>query len=317
MQHWRFIVRYDKIGVGRGDIMNGKTETIAQMSFHFEGLEDHQIDVSVLTETLSAINNLMLETQNTCMSGTECNLKVTANRAGSFVTDLQVFAATAVTMFTPENVSYASDMVSLILDFFDIKKFIKSKFPKLLEKQKDKIIITNSENETHEYPIACKGFFENAKIENAVVQVIQNAERETQVTGISIEGNNKKMQKIQIPRMMFDKMSNPVIVDDSQKNVQEIVSDDTIFVRQADFMGNQKWQFQKDKRFSAKILDDEWIKDFKLLKYPIYPGVQFRVRLKTILTLSDDGLPVDGSAEYEIEKVLKVIYPEPSEQIGL
>jgi hypothetical protein len=290
--------------------MDEKLST-AKFTFAFEGT--HEISASHLAASLNALNTLVLETQETCYPDTSCNLKVVANREGSFEIDLSVLALTAISMFTSENINYALSITKLILQFFDIKKHIKDSLPKV-KKETDKTIVENKAGDVKEYSGEAYSFFKNAKIENAIVQIIEAGDTSRDVTGIKVTANGG--ERITIDGTEFRSLKTPV-VGDINVPTQTIASTDTFYVKQATFIGDAQWVFVKERPFHAKILDTIWLAEYAKAKHPIVPGIRIRADMLTVLQIGENGLPIEGRATHEIIKVHEVFYPEEFQQIEL
>lgn len=286
-----------------------KQLTMSNFSFTFEG--SSEIDATNLAAGLNALNSLVLETQETNYPDSKCNLKVKASREGSFEVDLSVLAMTAISFLTPENINYATNIAKLILQFFDIKKHIGNKKPKVT-KNTEKTIVENANGEIKEYPGKAYSFFTNAKIETAIVQIVESGQKAPDVTGMRIELDDG--DKLSISGNEFENMNLPV-VSDIDVPTQTIRSTDTFYIRQATVIGEEKWGLMKERPFNAKILDTDWLEEYKKGQHPIVPGIRIRADMITVLKIGESGLPIEGKATYEIIKVHDTLYPEEHQQI--
>ncbi len=291
--------------------MVDKNLSTSRFTFTFDGT--HEVNASLLAASLNALNTLVLETQETCYPDTSCNLKVTASREGSFEVDLSVLAVTAITLLTPENVNFAVNITKLILQFIDIKKHIKEKKTKVI-KEEEGTLVENADGICKRYTGEAYSFFNNAKIENAIVQFVDAGDASPNVTGIKVTTSDG--QQIAIDKAEFGSLKIPV-VDDIDIPTQTITSTDTFYVKQATFIGDAQWIFMKDRQFHAKIMDSDWLSEYKRAKHPIVPGTRMQAEIKTTLQIGEDGLPIEGKATYEIIKVHTIYYPEVYTQLEI
>ena len=224
-----------------------------------------------------------------------------------------MLALTATTLFTPINIEYAANIVSLIGAFFNAKKFLKGSKPKTVNPDvANGIVVENADGEKKSFAVGVSHLFENAKIDNSVIQIIGYANKNSEVEGISIM--DKSCDKIVgLGRDDFWGIMQPIA---AEKILEEsiITSTDTFYIRQPSMIGDAMWGFQKDTSFSARVLDAEWLAEFREAKHPIVPGTQVTVEMRTTLLIGDDGMPIDGKATREITKILKVLYPETYQQ---
>lgn len=286
-------------------------QNVTQSQFEFTFYGDNELNVETLITGLQSLNSLVMSTKETCLENTECNLKVVAHRPGSFIADLAIFAQTANTLFTPEQIDYAANCVELIVSFFEIKKFIGNHLPKRVEKKHGRLEVDNSEGKTARFTTKAEGFFKNATIENSIIQIITCAENNPEVNGIKITATNQRSAEIR--RSEFSTVDEPVI-DNIEHPVKELKSTDLFYIRQSACFGDSKWEFQKDHRFYAKILDAKWMKEYHEGKHAIIPGIQLKVEMTSYVRIGEDGLPIEGKTTYEITKVIDTIYPESAAQ---
>lgn len=290
--------------------MDKKLST-ANFSFSFEG--SNEIDASNLAMGLSALNSLVIETQETSYPDSTCNLKVKASREGSFEVDLSVLALTAISMFSPENINYAANITKLILQFFDIKKHIGNKKPKVT-KHTDKTIVENATGQIEEYSDKAYSFFANAKIETAIVQIVEAGQKAPDVTGLNLRLDDG--EQFSIGKTEFENMNIPVI-GDMDVPTQTIASTDTFYIKQATVLGDAQWVLMKERPLHAKMLDTNWLDEYRKGKHPIIPGVRIRADMVTVLQIGENGFPIEGKATHEIIKVHDTIYPEEHKQMEL
>lgn len=85
---------------------------------------------------------------------------------------------------------------------------------------------------------------------------------------------------------------------------KELVNEQELFliIGKPDFIGNAKWHFRHGKRsLGLKILDEDWLGDFRAGRYPIKPGDALRVRMRI-----EHHYDAQGNLESSIESIVKV-----------
>ncbi|MDR1490437.1 MAG: hypothetical protein LBS65_08170 [Desulfovibrio sp.] len=97
----------------------------------------------------------------------------------------------------------------------------------------------------------------------------------------------------------------------------EIISNDLVkilMVRRPDFLGDSKWEFRYEKKpFSAKIVDEGWLNDFRAGKIDIRPGDALRVMIRETVMYDNNGEVM--REECEILSVLGIT--KPAVQVSL
>jgi hypothetical protein len=75
-----------------------------------------------------------------------------------------------------------------------------------------------------------------------------------------------------------------------------------LIIGKPDFIGNAKWGFRHGKKnLSLKIVDEEWLQQFRNGRFPIKPGDALKVRLR-----SEHRYDAKGNLILSDEKVVRV-----------
>jgi hypothetical protein len=148
--------------------------------------------------------------------------------------------STANTIFTPIDLDVAKKVTDVFLNVFNIKKVLKGEKPKKLEYVEDKAIVTNIENETITVPdTAAKVYFQNEKMDNAIINIINVIDSDNDRSGLSIcrDSNNS----VQIKKEDFINMSKKIITDKVIiKNTWENEIETNLLLRKPDLLGDSK-----------------------------------------------------------------------------
>lgn len=79
-----------------------------------------------------------------------------------------------------------------------------------------------------------------------------------------------------------------------------------LMVRRPDFLGDSMWEFRHQKKsFSSRILDEDWLADFRAGNQVITPGNALRAKVLETITYGTDGEVLEESSV--IVKVLGII----------
>jgi hypothetical protein len=92
--------------------------------------------------------------------------------------------------------------------------------------------------------------------------------------------------------------------------VREVISSEVpmiLVIKRPDFLGDSKWEFRHDRRvFEARILDPEWLTEFRNGVEVIHPSDALRTVVRSTVRYGFDGEVVDS--QHEIIKVSGVIH---------
>lgn len=126
----------------------------------------------------------------------------------------------------------------------------------------------------------------------AIAKSIENIQKSTiiipQTESLSITRDNGKNIDIEKFNTSFDY---DLLTALNQKSINELSEHMELKIKTATFLGSSKWKFILDngKSIVAKILDEEWIKNFHARKVSIYPGDCFDADIKIKEAIDDSG----------------------------
>ena len=234
---------------------------------------------------------------------TQFTLNVKAITQVSLKFDFVAVAQAAQTLLSPDSMSYASSLIDVLGATFSIKKVLKGKKPRTVERKDDKIIIENNEGLHIEAPVGAAIYFNDNRIDRSVTQIFEAAQESGGATGVKVTTD----RTVEISREEFEICAQNIdldcILDDC---ITSIRYKETLFVRQPDFTGNLKWKFTGDQNISASVLDEDFKERVRngdvsmTSKTYIIADVQVKIPRK------NDGLPDPTKTTYEILKVHEI-----------
>lgn len=285
--------------------------TKSDFLYTFIGEKANSLDIETVTETLNQLNVLVLESIKALYPESKSSLQITATQQGSFEVHLRFFAITAISLFTPENVEYAANIITIIQAFFAMKKHIGNNKPANIQEEKNSIIITNADDKPETFPKEAGLLLENPVFENCVVNMINSANGQEGVEGIGLGICGERMEIIE--KEQFNNMNESVIKLPNKKT-ETLNSTDTLFIKSPMLSGDAKWTFKKDKDMLVKISDKDWLSRFQRGDFPFVPGVRMVAKMETTVEIGENGMPIDNSAQYEIVEVIDIVYPKTYKQ---
>lgn len=142
------------------------------------------------------------------------------------------------------------------------------------------------------------------------LQAINNAATDLEDGGISIESDEGSdaftPKAIITPEQLTEILSGESITNEVEK---------ILIVRRPDFLGDAMWEFRHEKKsFSAKIVDEKWVEEFRNREHVISPGDALRVMVLETFTYGKDG---DVIAESRVISEVKGVLREKLYQLPM
>lgn len=222
-----------------------------RMKVIFEGNEG-MIDVNTLITAMSHYNTIALAA-NDVYSGGMKRMKVNVNafERGSFIVDFGFVLLKD--LFSPDNIGYLSDVVSVIKDVYSLAKSFKGK--KIRQE---------------EVPVAL-GILENARVDGnvtvnvynmqqtreALVKTFSAVQEDTAIDGLSIRDENNE-ELVRFDRSEFKELANCDVSDGTEQD-ERVVYDDyaQLSIISMSFEKGRKWSFlYKGRTISMNVKDD-------------------------------------------------------------
>ncbi|VXC99104.1 hypothetical protein [Sphingobacterium multivorum] len=250
------------------------------------GGDGHEIDVNTLLVTLSHLNTIVAESNRVLSGGhRDVELKVVANREGSFIIDLTIAAnsigETLKMFFNEKTVSYSSNLITTVGGIYALSKFLKGKKAKEIEKTDGQTVnVTNNNGELKVIKSEVVNvYLDSPKVIQAVSQTMKSLEADESVDSFNFVS---KEEKVTIDRNLFDELANDekILVDDV--NIKKM-SNVVLTIVSPDFDFKSKWQcyFAGEKKsftVSSDALKNEVINNG--LKFGVGDSINVDIEIK-------------------------------------
>jgi hypothetical protein len=280
----------------------------------------NEIEANTYINSLLHFTTVVQAVNKSINKNKKVSVKVKANSQGSFIVELGVQSANIVDgikqMFSPENVSYASDLITVVVAVYGAAKFLKGKQPKsLIELPEGGVRIENNEGNVNVYDLrGAQIFLTNPEVKNAVEQEFETLEEDPNVT--DLEFRNKQDQTIlHIAREEFYEISSSGSEKISLPNEKELFVEAHLNISSMDWEFKKKWDFYfEGHKISAKMNDVDF-------KESINKGERFG-KGDTLLVHMTIGQQFDKEVNtfvnksYTITKILKHIDRPAQGSIG-
>lgn len=278
-------------------------ESKSSLTFSFCG--EYEVSAMALSNAIKSLVDLSSVVAKSEFPDAEFRLSVKAVTPGSLKFDFVATAiAAAQVLLAPGAIEYAANLIDIISSAFSIKKFLKGKPPQKVQKENEKIIITNSNGAKLEAPAQANVYFVDNSVDNSISNIILSAKMSEGVTGISLTSNNKI---VEISREEFQDCSNEIVIHKEQQNsITKVRQKETLFIRQADFSGTLMWRFLSDQNFTASMEDKEFQRKITSGEIVLSAKSYIVADVKVTTYLNDDGIPSESKPMYSVLKVYSI-----------
>lgn len=148
-------------------------------------------------------------------------------------------------------------------------------------------------------------FFDNAKIENAVINIVKVVKDDTERPGFKIKSktNDNNDNIIEYKRSDFETIS-PVVEKMINEEQEVLVNevDAVLVIRKPDLVGDSKWGFIYNTYIDAAIEDKDWIESVREKNIKFGKNMRLPVKMRMEIKLSKDGA-LTNDTTYTITKV--------------
>ena len=250
-----------------------------EIVLHFGG-ELKKINAYTLASSLVSIADALKEANSIINPGYEIEVLVEAFGEGSFRAKIKTACNGLNNIFTPARLEQVA--VGIFTAFIfqhtlapDCEHKVNVDDTQVIIEQGDKkIIIPKSVYD------AQKEVEKSERFRKSVSQTFEAVEKDSNITEFGLTKHiEDKTPDIIIPRERFYLLSQPIEIDEPQREIQEVA--DLQIKRAILERSKRKWEFiWRGIKISAPVLDDHFYTDFFAHKVTIAPGDSFEVVLK-------------------------------------
>ncbi len=225
----------------------------------FDG-QQHQIDANVLISSLIHTTTIIQEANKYLDSGKKIEIKVKALEKGSFLINIELLETSLDALkniFTRENVFVAEAVIGILAGLITIKKFLKGKKPKSVDKQENKTKIVNQNGDVITIESVTFNIYEtNSVVNDALSQNFEVLDNDPAITGFELTDKDEK------PIVRVDKEDFPSLFVKSEDILEDeriLKEAATLNIVRLSFEESLKWEFYyRGNRIAAKIKDPDF-----------------------------------------------------------
>lgn len=287
----------------------------ATFSFHLDG--DSAIDAELLSDTIKSMVELFKIANHDLDPDALLKMNITAFKNGSFQIDF-LAACEAIKSLFFSRLPYASQLVTVVVGYFQLKQLLKGEPPKDVIDNKDgTVMVINNKGDG------------SITVNHTSVNILSNFETDEHVSGIAraVQKHNPEggfSIATENGIVAFAQSDIPAITAKFTQNMKTSVFsarqtiDAVLDIRMPDLAGNQKWGFNySGTRINAKIEDEDFLDK-------VHNGLSFRsgdyihCQLEITTDLDDNQIPLVGEQpKYSVTKVYGDVQNRNKPQISI
>ena len=227
----------------------------------FDG-EKHQIDANLWVNNLIHTTSIIQEINRNFDSGKKIDIQIKALEKGSFLIHIDLIESAfdnLKNLLTRDNIELAGSVIGAFVGLIELKKFLKGKEEKSIEKSGNKVKITNQDGQVLYVENFVQNIYNNNTIvKDALSQSFETLENDNSITGYEITDRNNKTL-VRVDREEFEYIS--VKSEELLEGEKNIVVAGRLNIIRISFDDKLKSDFYfKGNKISAKINDVDFYK---------------------------------------------------------
>lgn len=262
----------------------------------------NNINASTLAVSLNSVVASLKDISSETEPKAYAKLYVTSTQKGCFEITLSTIVKYAKTLFTPENINLANTVLFIFLNSILIKRHLRGKPPKEINKDGDKRNVVNQKGESFETTKnITKTYFGSPTIDNQIVNIFCALNSDENRDDILFE---TKENKVQIKKEEYKEMSTKIIEPlEEPKDLHTYMIETPLLLKKPDLLGRSKWGFVFDKNIEVEIKDEAWVRKVHRGEIKqLYAGVKIPVKLLVEVELDEYKDP-KGTTKYTVLEV--------------
>lgn len=264
------------------------------LKLSFEG--EHEIDLDVLAETLSAtVETLEYIANHQLQDDDFCKFKVTSIKEGSFEIIIKQIIEVSPALFDA-----SKPILEVFRQILEIRQLFNGEIPSKdkIVKNGDRTTISANGNTINCDTVVFNTYVGDDRIEKSVAKVSKAVSHDGEHSKLKYEFD--KNQTIEFSKEQMINLSNPMDVSVLNDNLETNIMDTDLKVRKPDLVGNSKWQFiLNGKNIKADILDEYFL--CRVRNNEITFNAKTILRVKLEVRYEEEKI-----ISYKVIKVLKV-----------
>lgn len=222
--------------------------------------EKHEVDVEILIGCLMHTSNIVQEVNRSLGTEKKIEVKIKALEKGSFEVHIELVEKLLYSIFSRENLTVASEIVSVVGGLYGFANWLKGRKPSKIENKGDEVEITNDKDEKTIININVYNIFnENKAVRDNIAKQFSVLEKSEYIEGFKFESNEISTriseEDFSAVATKFDTLNN-----ENKEPIREILTNRKILIIRPSFDKDLKWDFVfEGQKLSAKMEDKAMI----------------------------------------------------------
>lgn len=222
--------------------------------------EKHEVDVETLIGCLMHTSNIVQEVNRSLGTEKKIEVKIKALEKGSFEVHIELVEKLLYSIFSRENLTVASEIVSVVGGLYGFANWLKGRKPSKIENKGDEVEITNDKDEKTIININVYNIFnENKAVRDNIAKQFSVLEKSEYIEGFKFESNEISTriseEDFSAVATKFDTLNN-----ENKEPIREILTNRKILIIRPSFDKDLKWDFVfEGQKLSAKMEDKAMI----------------------------------------------------------
>lgn len=222
--------------------------------------EKHEVDVETLIGCLMHTSNIVQEVNRSLGTEKKIEVKIKALEKGSFEVHIELVEKLLYSIFSRENLTVASEIVSVVGGLYGFANWLKGRKPSKIENKGDEVEITNDKDEKTIININVYNIFnENKAVRDNIAKQFSVLEKSEYIEGFKFESNGISTciseEDFSAVATKFDTLNN-----ENKEPIREILTNRKILIIRPSFDKDLKWDFVfEGQKLSAKMEDKAMI----------------------------------------------------------
>lgn len=223
-----------------------------RMKIIFNG-DSGQIDANTLIAALGHYQYIMGAANKELGGEKTLELKINAIEKGSFVVDVEIVESFIKGLFSGDNLSYTSSIITIVGAVYGAYRKLKGK-PAKTKEQKELIKVKVKGNDNIVINQSVVNIYNQTSVREAISKTVEAADKDESVEGITIEGEG---EKIYFPRDEFPEFIHKSFdTEDMLPPDREIEERAFLSIVSMSFESGYQWQFMyKGFKIPIKVRD--------------------------------------------------------------
>lgn len=271
------------------------------------GGESHEIDAEVLIESLVNYSVVTQEVSVYLSPDSKVNIKIKATQKGSFELLLDIIADAGNTLFTAQNVAYASGIVTVVGGLYKFKQWLSKNGPaeKIEHNDKDNTVkIKNNRGEIEINQTVFNVYQTSEAAREGLKKTFIKLKDAQEIDDFEIIDQDTNEEIFRAEKTEFEPMSSDV-GEPEQKKQTVIKRDQELHIFKIVFKEGHKWEFfYQNNRIYASVNDRDYVEKVTKGEIAFRSGDRIVVDLE-IIQVFNEAANVFVNEEYHITAVKK------------